>query len=197
MIARITSYVGGEIVIGQAFRRSVTIGLVALFASLVPLAASAAPAQSVEHVHFDEDSTTSLCGPEMPVHYSGVQNYFYSVNSLGVEMDKVTGSLTGTITYNGNTVVDKFAGRATDVSAVSNSDGSTTVTTTFTGNSYFVRDGNNYILLHDRGRLVFVTVFDSGGNFISSSTQFEAGQHPNYDSNGQLYIDTVCGALLG
>jgi hypothetical protein len=180
----------------RAFR-SFTVpfaGVLVLLALVTsPLSAAAGWTKDF-HVNFSDPVDAYFCGQYHAVGTAvGVTNGFEQTDSNGNPLFKVTQQFKGTFTLdNGNTFIETASGQARDLSFVDNGDGTGTLTTENIGMPGRLITGNKSLDVTDVGRLVRTFVFDlSTGNVISSTVDFEAGPHPEADSDFTLVCNNI------
>jgi len=113
------------------------------------------------------------------------------------------GTATWTNPETGKSVTSRFAGSVKDVSVTDNGDGTITVRTALNGIAEFLRSDDGTRLLMDVGRVVFVAVLDYNGTptdvdddeLVSFEVESVSGPHPDLDSDGESFCETLVAAL--
>jgi hypothetical protein len=186
--------------------RPLIIIATACAASMV--ASPAAQAQSVErsHEHVTDTFDVQLCGLDLVSTVDLIANEQERIGSSGFPLFQLTASGTQTFTNpdNGKSITNQFAGLASkDLSVTDNGDGTITLRTATTGVPERLRLPDGTILTMDVGRFVVVSLLDYNGTptnadddtLLSQSLAFEAGPHPDLDSNFDLFCQTLVANL--
>ncbi len=175
--------------------------------ALVVGAASPAGAELIDrgHDHIVDNFSDELCGVPVDVHVDIIDNFSERIgrNGLPMFLDTGRGSFTNTNPANGKTVVVSFAGPSKDVRVTDNGDGTLTVLTQVSGVPEKIRVPGSPPLSIDAGRIVFSNLIDDNGTpafpdddkLISRDVVFEAGPHPDLDSDFGLFCEVVLPAL--
>lgn len=167
--------------------------LMVLFALVAaPLGAEAGWAK-LDHVNFSAPLDDFICGYHVVGTVKGVNNVFVQTDSNGNPLFKVTIEFRGTFTLdNGNTFIQTASGQTTDLSFVDNGDGTGTLTGENVGMPGRLITGNKSLNVSDVGRLVRTFVIDlNTGDVLSSTVVFEAGPHPELDSDFTLVCNNI------
>jgi len=168
------------------------------------VASPAAQAQLVErsHEHVTDTFDVQLCGLDLVSTVDLIANEQERIGSSGFPLFQFTASGTQTFTNpdTGKSITNQFAGLGSkDLSVTDNGDGTITLRTATTGIPEKLRLADGTILTMDVGRLVVVSLLDYNGTptnadddtLLSQSVAFEAGPHPDLDSNFELFCQTL------
>lgn len=164
--------------------------LIALIAA--PLGAAAGWTK-LDHVNFSDPVDDVICGYHVVGTANGVNNLFVQTDSNGNLLFRVTFEFRGTFTLdNGNTFIQAASGTTRDLSFVDNGDGTGTLTSENVGMPGRLITGEKSLNVSDVGRLVRTFVIDlNTGDVISSTIVFEAGPHPQLDSDFTLVCNNI------
>jgi hypothetical protein len=168
------------------------------------IAAPAAQAQLVDrsHEHITDTFEVQICGLDLVSTVDFVFNEQERIARSGFPLFQGIGNGTQTFTNpdTGKSITNQFAGVAfKDLSVTDNGDGTITLRTATTGlpEKLVLPDGT--IVNKDVGRIVVVSVLDYNGTptntdddiLLSQSVVFQAGPHPDTDSNFELFCQNL------
>ena len=184
------------------------LSILAFACGAVMLTPSFAQAQLVDRSHerITDTLDAQLCGLDLVVTVDFVANQQERLGGNGFPLFQ--GIFNGTQTFTnpdtGKSIVLRIAGVGNkDLSVTDNGDGTITVTTATTGLPEQLRLPNGTILTMDVGRIVVAATLDYNGTpanadddiFISAEVTFEAGPHPDLDSDFELFCDVFTAQL--
>ena len=177
-----------------SFQRLIlTSSLVLAWVSILPVSAQAAgPIHANISFTFPDDN---VCGIHVTTSGIGVDNFtpiFDSDGNLVRVFDRSEFHITF-IAANGKSVQVSAAGTRI-ANLVVNSDGTTTITTTYKGLPEKISTTRGAILTRDAGIITFITTVDSEWNLISQ-TVTQSGPHPEADADFALFCEVVTAAL--
>jgi len=180
------------------------MGVLAAAIGAVVLGTSAAQAQVVDrsHEHVTDTFDVQVCDLDLVSTVDFVTNEQIRIGRSGFPLFQ--GAASGTQMFTnpdtGKSITIQFAGVAfKDLSVTDNGDGTITVRTATTGlpEKQVLPDGT--IVSMDVGRLVLASVLDYNGTptnadddiLLSETLVFQAGPHPDFDSNFELFCDNL------
>jgi hypothetical protein len=172
-------------------------GLLVLAALLVtPLPAAAGWTKAFHENYSNDVDILDFCGFHITGVDEGVVNFFFTPVDGAPPRVKITGNSTSTYTNvdNGKQVIISSAGQYRIISEVDNGAGYT-LSVVNTGMPEKISTGDGQVLVKDVGLLGRVIYVDYDLNFVSQEVVFEAGPHPDADSDFQLYCRAITSAL--
>ncbi len=158
---------------------------------------SAARAAAPTHVNFSgTEPGVDLCGITATVTYSGVDNFWpiYDASGNLIAFKDTHQELDVFTAANGTSVENHFANQQTAV-VTPNPDGSSTAIETYKGLPEQISTPNGPVLSRDVGLITFLDTLDSSGNLIAQTITVDKGPHPDAESGGTLFCQTVIAAL--
>lgn len=175
----------------------IALSLVALIGGSM-IAPTAVHAAQPQHINFSGTATNvNLCGINTTLAYSGVDNFTPSFDASGnlvfyKDLHQETDTYTAA---NGRSITIRTAGVNTGT-FTTNLDGTFTQVFTDNGLQAQIQTSNGPVLTKDVGVIVFTWLYDSGGTFISLTTNVVAGPHPIATSpDFALFCQVVTSAL--
>jgi FlaG/FlaF family flagellin (archaellin) len=187
--------------------RRIVIILAAATASVLAGAGTAAPAAQAQlvdrsHERITNTSEAQICGLDLVSTADFVLNQQERIARSGFPLFQgiANGTQTFTNPDTGKSITNQFAGVAfKDLSVTDNGDGTITLRTASAGlpEKLVLPDGT--IVNMDVGQIVVVSVLDYNGTptnadddtLLSQSVVFQAGPHPDLDSNFELFCQNL------
>jgi hypothetical protein len=184
------------------------LGVLAAACGAVILIAPVAQAKLVDRSHerITDTFKVQICGLDLVSTVDFVLNEQQRIARSGFPLFQgiANGTQTFTNPDTGKSITNQFAGVAfKDLSVTDNGDGTITLRTATTGlpEKLVLPDGT--IVSKDVGRIVVVSVLDYNGTptnteddtLLSESVVFQAGPHPDLDSNFELFCQNLVAHL--
>ena len=132
------------------------------------------------HERFVEDFVDEdFCGTgaDVAVHIEGRETVWE-----GEDAFKIVFNYQASLTYNGVTLIEHFAGRAVETVVASEPGGPETVEVVETGLRAKLKLANGRVLTSDHGLLHFLVSFDAEGEIVGIEVVRDRGGHPAFQS---------------
>jgi hypothetical protein len=148
----------------------------------LPATAAAGPVKGPPSFHerivedfVDEDFCGT--GADVAVHFEGLETVWEGEDAFKIVFNYKT-----SLTYNGVTLIDQFAGRTVEVDVAPQPGTAETVEVIETGLRAKLKLPDGRVLTSDHGLLHFLASFDADGEFLGVEVVRDRGGHPAFQS---------------